>query len=111
MPDDDLPLLFGGMIRIVEDLGQWIGEDGQSLGEGHVMLGQVGSCLARIPFENEAHRDERLPRRKEVPITVTPEDIQRMTAKYIQDDKATIVVAGDRKVIEEQVKPYGKITS
>ena len=32
-----------------------------------------------------------------------------MAKKYIQDDKATIVVVGDRKVIEEQVKPYGMI--
>ena len=40
---------------------------------------------------------------------VTPQDVQRLTQKYIQDDKATIVVVGDRKVIEEQVKPYGTI--
>lgn len=40
---------------------------------------------------------------------VTPADIQRMAAKYIQDDLATIVVVGDRKVIEEQIKPYGTI--
>lgn len=42
---------------------------------------------------------------------VTPQDVQRMTAKYVQDDKATIVIAGDKKVIEEQVTPYGKIGS
>ena len=40
---------------------------------------------------------------------VTPQDVQRLTQKYIQDDKATIVVVGDRKVIEEQIKPYGPI--
>ncbi|HEU5250581.1 MAG TPA: pitrilysin family protein [Thermoanaerobaculia bacterium] len=40
---------------------------------------------------------------------VTPQDVQRLAQKYIQDDKATIVVVGDRKVIEEQVKPYGTI--
>lgn len=40
---------------------------------------------------------------------VTPQDVQRMAAKYIQDDRATIVVVGDRKVIEEQIKPYGTI--
>jgi predicted Zn-dependent peptidase len=40
---------------------------------------------------------------------VTPQDVQRMAQKYIQDDKATIVVVGDRKVIEAQVKPYGTI--
>jgi zinc protease len=40
---------------------------------------------------------------------VTPQDIQRMAAKYIQDDRATIVVVGDRRIIEEQIKPYGTI--
>jgi zinc protease len=40
---------------------------------------------------------------------VTPQDVQRMAQKYIQDDKVTIVVVGDRKVIEAQVKPYGTI--
>jgi predicted Zn-dependent peptidase len=40
---------------------------------------------------------------------VTPQDIQQLTQKYIQDDKATIVVVGDRKAIEEQIKPYGTI--
>ena len=40
---------------------------------------------------------------------VTPAEVQRMAQKYIQDDKATIVVVGDKKVIEEQIKPYGTI--
>jgi predicted Zn-dependent peptidase len=40
---------------------------------------------------------------------VTPQDVQRLAKKYIQDDKATIVVVGDKKVIEEQIKPYGTI--
>ena len=40
---------------------------------------------------------------------ITPQDIQGMASKYIQDDRATIVVVGDRKVIEEQIKPYGTI--
>jgi predicted Zn-dependent peptidase len=37
---------------------------------------------------------------------VTPADVQRMARTYIQDDKATIVVVGDKKVIEEQLAPY-----
>jgi len=41
---------------------------------------------------------------------VTPADVRRMTQKYIQDEKATIVVVGDKKVIEEQLKPYGTIS-
>jgi len=40
---------------------------------------------------------------------VTPAQVQEMTQKNIRDDNATIVVVGDRKVIEEQVKPYGRI--
>jgi predicted Zn-dependent peptidase len=32
-----------------------------------------------------------------------------MAKKYLQDDRATIVVVGDRKVIEEQVKAYGPL--
>jgi zinc protease len=40
---------------------------------------------------------------------VTAQDVQRLAKKYIDDEKATIVVVGDRKVIEEQVKPYGTI--
>ncbi|MGH9366282.1 MAG: M16 family metallopeptidase, partial [Thermoanaerobaculia bacterium] len=40
---------------------------------------------------------------------VTPAQVQQMAQKNIQDDKATIVIAGDRKVIEEQVKTYGPL--
>jgi zinc protease len=42
---------------------------------------------------------------------VTPQDVARLAQKYIQDDRATIVVVGDRKAIEEQVKPFGKIVA
>jgi len=31
-----------------------------------------------------------------------------MAKTYLQDDKATIVVVGDKKVIEAQVAPYAK---
>jgi hypothetical protein len=34
-----------------------------------------------------------------------------MARKYLQDDKAIIVVVGDRKVIEEQLKPFGRIVT
>jgi len=40
---------------------------------------------------------------------ITPQQIQDVAKKYIQDDKATIVVVGDRKVIEEQVKAFGPV--
>ena len=38
---------------------------------------------------------------------VTPAVVQQMTQKYIDDTKTVIVAVGDKKVIEEQVKPYG----
>jgi predicted Zn-dependent peptidase len=41
---------------------------------------------------------------------VTPADVQRIASTYIQADKATIVVVGDTKVIEEQVAPYGPVS-
>ena len=37
---------------------------------------------------------------------VTPAQVQQMAARYIQPEKATIVVVGDTKVIADQVKPY-----
>ena len=40
---------------------------------------------------------------------ITPQQVQEMAKKYIQDDKATIVVVGDKKVIEEQVKAFGPL--
>jgi predicted Zn-dependent peptidase len=40
---------------------------------------------------------------------VTPQQVQQLAQKYIQEDKATIVIAGDRKVIEEQVKEFGPV--
>ena len=39
-------------------------------------------------------------------MAVTPADVQRMVKTYIRDDQATIVVVGDKKVIEEQLQPY-----
>ncbi len=40
---------------------------------------------------------------------VTPGEVQEMAKKYVQDDRATIVVVGDRKVVEEQVKEFGPV--
>jgi len=42
---------------------------------------------------------------------VTPADVQRLAQTYLQDDKATIVVVGDKKVIEEQLKPFAKVNA
>ena len=40
---------------------------------------------------------------------VTPQRVMEMASKYLQDDQATIVIVGDRKVIEAQVGAFGKI--
>jgi predicted Zn-dependent peptidase len=40
---------------------------------------------------------------------VTPQQVSDAARKYIKDDQATIVVVGDRKVIEEQLKAFGRI--
>ena len=37
---------------------------------------------------------------------VTPADVTRLAKTYIRPDEATLVVVGDRKVIDEQIKPY-----
>ncbi len=41
--------------------------------------------------------------------SVTPEQIRDMTAKYIRDDEVLIVITGDKKKIQKQVAPYGKV--
>ena len=40
---------------------------------------------------------------------VTPPEVQRMTEKYLDPSRMTIVVVGDEKVIGEQVKGFGKV--
>jgi predicted Zn-dependent peptidase len=40
---------------------------------------------------------------------VTPQDVQQMAAKHIQDARAAIVVVGDLKVVKDQVATYGNI--
>lgn len=39
-------------------------------------------------------------------VAVTPKDIQDAAAKYLTEDKMTIVVVGDKSQITEQLKPY-----
>lgn len=41
---------------------------------------------------------------------VTPKQISDVAARHLQDDRATIVIVGDRKIIEEQVKAFGNIS-
>jgi zinc protease len=40
---------------------------------------------------------------------VTPQKVSEVAKQYLQSERATIVVVGDRKVVEEQVKPFGPI--
>jgi predicted Zn-dependent peptidase len=40
---------------------------------------------------------------------VTPADVQRIARDYLKDDTMTIVIAGDKRVIEEQIKAFGTI--
>ena len=40
---------------------------------------------------------------------VTPEQIRDMTAQYLQTGKMHLVVVGDKKIVEQQLAPFGKI--
>jgi zinc protease len=42
-------------------------------------------------------------------FAVTPQQVADAARKYLQDDQATIVIVGDRKAVEEQVKGFGRI--
>jgi predicted Zn-dependent peptidase len=39
-------------------------------------------------------------------MAVTPADVQRIMRTYLRPEKMAIVVVGDRKTVEQQVKPY-----
>lgn len=41
--------------------------------------------------------------------TVTPKDVQRITQTQIRDKDMTLVIAGDKKKIEDQIKEYGNV--
>jgi zinc protease len=40
---------------------------------------------------------------------VTPAQVTELARKYLKDEQATIVVVGDRTIVEEQLKPFGKV--
>jgi zinc protease len=40
---------------------------------------------------------------------VTPPQVSELAKKYLQDERATIVIVGDRKLVEEQIKAFGPI--
>lgn len=39
-------------------------------------------------------------------MSVTPDDVRRMTATYLRPDRMTLVVVGDRKTVEPQLAPW-----
>jgi predicted Zn-dependent peptidase len=44
-------------------------------------------------------------------MAVTPKDVQRIAQQYIQPDKMTVVVVGDKAKVEPQLSPFGKVIS
>lgn len=40
---------------------------------------------------------------------VTPQDVQRLAREYLDTNKMILVIAGDRKTLEKQAKPFGRI--
>jgi zinc protease len=42
-------------------------------------------------------------------MAVTPEDVQQMARKYLKDENMVVVITGDKKAIEKQVKPFGPV--
>lgn len=40
---------------------------------------------------------------------VTPAEVQRIARQYLDDGRMAIAIVGDRKAIEEQIKPFGLI--
>jgi len=41
---------------------------------------------------------------------VTPQQVTEMAKKHLADDRATIVIVGDRKVIDAQIKDFGPVS-
>jgi hypothetical protein len=56
MANDDLPMLIGRVVRVVEDSGQRVREDGDRFLKGDSVFLGIGVALRRVPFELEAHR-------------------------------------------------------
>jgi predicted Zn-dependent peptidase len=42
-------------------------------------------------------------------FAVTPEQVRDMTARYLSRDRMHLVIVGDKKVVESQLAPFGKI--
>ncbi len=42
-------------------------------------------------------------------MSVTPEDVRRMTATYLRPDRMTLIVVGDKKTVEPQLAPWAVV--
>jgi len=42
-------------------------------------------------------------------LSVTPDQVQRMTQLYLRPERMQLVVVGDKKVVQEQLAPWGTI--
>jgi predicted Zn-dependent peptidase len=42
-------------------------------------------------------------------MSVTPDDVRRMTATYLRPERMTLVVVGDKKTVEPQLAPYAPV--
>jgi predicted Zn-dependent peptidase len=42
-------------------------------------------------------------------LSVTPEQVQHMAQRYLQPDHMQLVVVGDKKVVQEQLAPWGTV--
>jgi len=42
-------------------------------------------------------------------LTVTPQQVQQMVQLYLRPDRMQLVVVGDRKVVQEQLAPWGTV--
>jgi zinc protease len=69
-----------------------------------------GGIISQLSFVNlHGLPDDHLETYVQRIHALTPQDVQRIARTYLRDDRMTIVVVGDRSVIEEQVRPFGEI--
>ena len=43
-------------------------------------------------------------------LALTPQDVQRLAKQHLRSDRMTVVIVGDRKQVEPQLRPFGKVT-
>lgn len=69
-----------------------------------------GGIIAQLAFLNlHGLPDSYLTEYVKTIHAVTPEEVRRMAQTYLRDEEMVIVIAGDRKKIERQQGPYGRV--